>query len=106
MPVPAAVLADFVKRFSAPAAEGLSAVYELHLTGDGDDVWHLIIADQKCQLVSGPGESPDVAITMSVDDWEGLISGRLDPLSAYISGRLGIVGDLSLATRLSTLFSL
>jgi putative sterol carrier protein len=41
-----------------------------------------------------------------VDDWEGLIAGRLDPFSAYISGRLGIAGDLSLATRLATLFGL
>ncbi len=106
MPGPAAVLADFVKRFSPPAAEGLSAVYQLNLTGDGGDVWHLIIADQKCELVAGPGEAPDVAITISVDDWEGLIAGRLDPFSAYISGRLGIAGDLSLATRLAPLFGL
>lgn len=106
MPAPAAVLADFVKRFSPAAAEGLSAVYQLHLTGDGGDVWHLIIADQKCQLAAGPTEAPDVAITMTVDDWEGLIAGRLDAFSAYIGGRLGIVGDLSLATRLATLFSL
>jgi putative sterol carrier protein len=106
MAVPAAVLADFIKRFSPAAAEGLSAVYQLHLTGDGGDVWHIIIAEQKCQLAAGPGESPDVAITISVDDWEGLIAGRLDPFSAYISGRLGIAGDLSLATRLATLFGL
>ena len=106
MPAPAAVLADFIKRFSPAAAEGLSAVYQLNLSGDGGDVWHIIIADQKCQLAAGPGESPDVAITISVDDWEGLIAGRLDPFSAYISGQLGIVGDLSLATRLATLFGL
>ena len=105
MPTPAAVLANFVKRFSPSAAEGLKAVYQLHLTGDGGDVWHLIIADQKCQLASGPGESPDVAITMTVDDWEGLVEGRVDPFSAYISGRLGIAGDLSLASRLPALFS-
>jgi len=106
MAVPAAVLADLVKRFSPTAAEGLNAVYQLQLTGDGGDFWHLIIAEQQCQLVSGPADRPDVAITMNADDWSELVAGRLDPLSAYIGGRLKIVGDLSLATRLAALFSL
>lgn len=104
MPAPAALIADFVKRFSPAAAEGLEAVYQLHLTGDGGDIWHLIIADQKCRLADGPGESPDVSITISVDDWEGLVAGRIDPFTAFVSGRLGIAGDLSLASRLPTLF--
>ncbi len=106
MPAPGTLLTALVKRFSPAAAEGLSAVYQLQLTGEGGDCWHLVIADQQCQLAPGRAEKPDVAITMSVDDWSELVAGELDPFSAYLSGRLMVAGDLSLATRLATLFSL
>ncbi len=103
---PGAVLADFVKRFRPAAAENLKAVYQLHLTGDGGDSWHLTIADQQCQLEPGRAGKPDVTITISVDDWNELVAGRLEPVGAYLSGRLGVSGDLTLATRLKSLFGL
>lgn len=106
MAPPGAVLAELVKRFRPTAAEGLKAVYQLHLTGDGGDSWHLTIADQRCQLEPGRAHEPDVTITLSVDDWKELIAGRLDPVGAYLSGRLQLSGDLTLATRLKSLFGL
>lgn len=106
MAPPGAVLADLVKRFRAAAAEGLKAVYQLHLTGDCGDSWHLTIADQRCELEPGCAHEPDVTITLSVDDWKELVAGRLDPVGAYLSGRLQVSGDLTLATRLKGLFGL
>ena len=107
-----AVLADFVKRFCPIAAEGLTATYQLQLTGsgaptrNGAECWHLIIADQRCELHQGPTAAPDVAVSMTVEDWNDLVAGRLDPFSAFITGRLTVIGDLALATRLQALFSL
>ena len=106
MACPTELLADLVKRFQPAAAEGLDVTYELRLTGDGGDVWHLTIADRRCRVTSGPAERPDVAITISADDWEGLMGGQLDPFSALITGRLCIDGDMALATRLQALFGL
>jgi putative sterol carrier protein len=106
MAEPAAVLTDFVKRFRPEAADGLKAVYQLELTGDDGSLWHLAIANGACQLESGPAEAPDVAITVSQDDWDALTAGRLDAFSAFLSGRLRVEGDLALATRLQTLFGL
>ncbi len=103
---PSAFLAEVVKRFRPEAAEGLRAVYQIELAGDGGGVWHLTIAEQRCELACGPVEQPDVAITMSVGEWDELVAGRLDALSAYLSGRLQIAGDLSLATRIPSLFGL
>lgn len=101
-----AMLADLVKRFRPEAAEGLNAVYQLHLTGDGGDVWHVSVADQQCRLSPGPAAEPDVAITMSVEDWGELAAGRLDPITAFMSGRVQILGDFGLATRLRGIFGL
>jgi putative sterol carrier protein len=106
MPTPAALLADLVKRFRPEAAEGLNATYQLHLTGDDGDYWHLTIANQECSLGSGPATDADVAISMNMEDWSQLVAGRLDPVSAFLSGRVRVSGDFSLATRLAALFAL
>jgi putative sterol carrier protein len=95
-----------MKRFQPCAAEGLEVTYQLSLTGDGGDVWHLTVADRQCHLAPGPAKSPDVAISISAEDWADLMGGRLDPFSAFVSGRLRIDGDMALATRLQSLFGL
>lgn len=102
----AAVLEDFVKRFRPDAAEGLSVTYQLQLTGDGDEWFHLTIAERQCHLHPGPASSPDVSICLTAGDWTALIGGQLDPLTGFLTGRIGVVGDLSLAARLETLFGL
>ena len=106
MPTPAESLAEFVERFRSEAAQDLRVVYQLHLTGDWGGTWHLTIADQQCRLADGPASSPDVTVTMSADDWTELIAGRLDGFSAYLAGRIQIVGNLHLITRLQSLFAL
>jgi len=103
---PSAFLTGVVKRFRPEAAQGVRAIYQIELIGEGGGVWHLIIAEQRCELARGPAERPDVAITMTVADWGELVAGRLDVFSAYLSGRLQIGGDLSLAARLQSLFDL
>jgi putative sterol carrier protein len=103
---PGAVLADLVGRFRSEAGREVRATYQLYLTGDGGGAWNLTIADGKCHLADGDAERPDVTITISLDEWSQLLSGELDALSAYLSGRLQIAGDLSLATRLPALFGL
>ncbi len=106
MSSPAELLSDLMTRFQPSAAEGITCTYQLRLTGNGGDVWHLKVADKQCQLAPGPADKPDVAITINADDWCDLIGGRLDPFSALLSGQLNIEGDFSLATRLQDLFGM
>jgi hypothetical protein len=89
--------------FTLSAAEGSEAEGE---PASGEHIWHLIIADRQCHLASGPARDPDVAITIRVEDWDDLASGRLDPFSALLAGRLQLEGDLELATRLQAMFGL
>lgn len=47
-----------------------------------------------------PHHNPDVTLHLSVSDMQRMFCGSLKPLSAYMSGRLKVNGDLSAATRL------
>ncbi len=44
----------------------------------------------------------DCRISISADDLEALIEGRLDPTTAYMGGQLGVDGDMTLALQLAS----
>ncbi|NXS14347.1 STML1 protein, partial [Neodrepanis coruscans] len=50
-----------------------------------------------------PEGTPDVTLEVSEKDLQDLFSGDLRPLSAYMSGRLQVKGDLHLAVKLEEL---
>jgi putative sterol carrier protein len=45
----------------------------------------------------------DCVLTASRETFEGMLSGDLDPTSAFMSGRLRVDGDMGLAMRRGTL---
>ncbi|XP_043379224.1 stomatin-like protein 1 isoform X2 [Chelonia mydas] len=51
-----------------------------------------------------PECNPDVILEMTENDLQAFFSGELHPLSAYMSGRLRVKGDLSVALKLEELF--
>ncbi|WP_323771167.1 SCP2 sterol-binding domain-containing protein [Antarctobacter sp.] len=46
-------------------------------------------------------EEADVTMTASAETFEAIVSGDLDPTSAFMSGKLAIDGDMSAAMRLA-----
>jgi putative sterol carrier protein len=51
--------------------------------------------------VSTGDRDADCTITMSLDDFESLISGDLNPTAAFMQGKMKIEGDMSVAMQLS-----
>lgn len=46
------------------------------------------------------GEKPDVTITMKDEDFVALASGNLDPMQAFMGGKLKISDNMMLAQKL------
>ncbi len=59
-----------------------------------------IILDQSGARASD--EDADVVLTASEETFRQLIDGRLNPMSAFMSGKLSIEGDMGAAMKLST----
>lgn len=53
------------------------------------------------QSVTTEASDTDCSITMSKDDFISLISGELNPAMAFMSGKLKVDGDMSVAMKLS-----
>jgi putative sterol carrier protein len=81
-------------------AAKIAAVYQFQISGPDGGAW---IVD--CTAPGGKvsaGTSPDARCTVSATDQDflGIVSGKLSPQMAFMSGKLKIQGDLGLAMKL------
>jgi putative sterol carrier protein len=90
--------------FNPSAAAGLNKTIQWNISGEQAGQWAFKIANQTCELIQGGVEKPDLAMAMSDQDWLAIAEGRLDPMNAFMTGKVKATGDLSLAMRLPQLF--
>ena len=98
------VFDNMAANFNAEKAAGMKAVYQWDVTGDGGGKWNAEIADGACKVSEGENASPNITITVASSDWLDIINGKLDGQMAFMSGKLKVKGDMSLAMKLKTLF--
>ena len=91
-------------RFHAAAAEGVTAVYQFDLSGNEGGQYQLHIADQTCRVLPGVYPAPSVTLRMAGEDCVAILDGRLSGVSAYLSGRLKMEGNMGLAMKLAAFF--
>jgi putative sterol carrier protein len=65
---------------------------------------HVVIKNGTCATRDGASASPDVAITMDDDDLVSLMKGELNGMTAFMTGKLQLEGDLMLAQRMFGFF--
>ncbi len=99
------LLAMMPLAFHAPAAEGLSAVYQFEVQGDETFVAHLRIAGGACTFHEGPADKPDLTIKTPADVWLKISKGELNGQQAFMDGRYKVEGDLNLLLKMNRLFS-
>lgn len=90
--------------FNPGAAQGVDAVFQFNITGDGGGNWTALIKDGTCQIQEGSHENPTVSLTMSVDTWLAMVNKEMNGMQAFMSGQLKVSGDIMLAQRIEQLF--
>lgn len=91
-------------RFDAAAAGDLSAVFYFAIGGAGGGDYTVRVAEGKCEVTKAKPENPDLIATVTDTDMAAIAAGELDPVSAFMAGKLQVDGDLALAMRLPDLF--
>jgi putative sterol carrier protein len=90
--------------FNAGAAAGLNLIFQFHITGDQGGDWNVVVKDSACQVTTGVHASPSVTFTMEDANWVSMWNGALDGMTAYMTGKLQLSGDIMSAQRLQALF--
>lgn len=79
------------------AAAGQKATIQQVITGpDGDTQYWITIADGQIDLGVGDVEGEDATITQSYDAAAALAKGELSPVTAFMTGKLKIAGNMGL----------
>jgi putative sterol carrier protein len=87
----------------AAKIKDINAVIQFVISGDLGGDYVLELAGGKIVTKKEKAASPKLTVTMSVPDWREINSGRLNPQMAFMSGKLKISGDMSLAMKLGTI---
>ena len=92
--------------FNPNAAAGLNKTIQFNISGDDANNWAIKIANQACELIPGGVEKPDLTLSLADKDWIAIAERKLDPMTAYMTGKLKTTGDIGLAMRIPNLFKL
>jgi putative sterol carrier protein len=84
---------------------GINAVILFDLSGEGGGKWTLKLADGKIGLEEGETDSPAMTLSMSAQDFVTMTNGDLNPMAAFMQGKIRITGDMSLAMRLQNILT-
>jgi putative sterol carrier protein len=93
-------------RFRADKASGTNAVVQYDITGEGGGTWHATIKDGACAVQPGPATNPNLTLSMAAQDWLDMVSGKQSGQMLFMSGKLKIKGDMGLAMKLGSMFSM
>jgi len=90
-------------RIDPSKVQGLTATFQFHLSGDGGGDWYIRLTDGHPEVAEGTADAPSVTLRASAEDWNRIVSGDLSGEQAFLSGRLKIEGDMTLAMKLQSL---
>lgn len=101
-------VADIMSRlpsaFIPEKAQGLDAVLQFTFTGAESGEWNVVIKDGKVNVQHGVHPHPKVTLAADSSDFIKVFTGQLDPMQAYMAGKLKLSGDLNLAMKMTQFF--
>lgn len=84
----------------------MNATFQFVATGDGGGDKFVKIAGGEVEIGDGKAENATIVLTSSAADWLALMNGQMNGQTAFITGKLKIQGDMTLAMKLESIFQL
>lgn len=97
---------ELQSKVDASKAAGMNAAFQFDITGDGGGQWHAAIANGNVKVAPGAYENPNIVLTANAENWMKIVAGELSGQTAFLTGKLKIKGDMSLAMKLQSIFQL
>ena len=106
MPTPAELFKEMPKQFNTDKAGDLNAAVVFDLSGDEGGQWTVQIADGKCEVLETAIDSPTATVKMASEDYTAMVSGKLNPMMAFMSGKIKVDGDLNSVMKVQQIFGM
>lgn len=92
---------------SPDVVKSTQGVYKFDISGEHPGVWYIDLKNDAGSAGSGePPVQADVVMSLDSADFVKMFSGKLKPTMAFMSGKLKIKGDMTLAIKMEKMMSL
>lgn len=92
--------------FHPEKAEGMDAVFQFEISGDNGGNYWVKVVNQQVEAHEGLHESPTMTLRASAPDFLALVNGQLNPMTAFMQGKVKVQGDMGLALKLQTVLGI
>lgn len=96
---------EHIASLDTSSVQGINGVMFFDLSGEGGGQWTLTLKDEGVTVESGKTATPNVTFSMAAQDFIAIANGTLNPISAFMQGKVRVSGDMGLAMRLQSLLS-
>lgn len=104
MPTSSEIAEMMVGGFDASKAQGVNATLQFDLSGDDGGQFYLAIDDGTITKHEGVADNPNMTLKSSAEDYYAVATGKLNPMQAFMSGKIKIQGDMSMAMKMQSMF--
>ena len=103
---PEQVFSEMNGRLNADKAKKINSTYLFDIGGDGGGKWFADLTKADGPWIEKKDAEAKCTITVpKAEDWVAIASGKMNPTSAFMQGKIKVKGDMSLAMKLQSLLS-
>ncbi len=83
-------------------ATSVDGKFQFNLTGEGGGSWVINLKKGTTSdfVTSGTASDANATVTVAAEDWSAMVAGQLDAMTAFMSGKIKIDGDMTMAMKL------
>jgi len=100
---------DFIKAvptlIDESKTKGVQAQIQLNLSGEGGGNYYVVVNDGSVKVEKGKLENPQMTLSTTTETALELLKGKSNPMTAVMTGKVKIAGDMSVGMKLFKLFS-
>jgi putative sterol carrier protein len=91
---------ELPNKFDPAKTADLDAVIQMNVTGPNGGDWTIIVKEKKMEVKEGNYSSPAISVKIADTDFVDLINGKLNAISAFMSGKIAFKGSMALGLKL------
>lgn len=85
---------ELPNRFDGGAAAGWNTTIQFNIAGDKGGDFVVKVEDGKCETSEGTADGPSATLTTDDETWIGIVSGSVNPMTAFTLGKLKVQGNM------------